>query len=60
MFWLEERSSKIAAPLRAVHIDRPKACLRLVRETLERKFGTAEVIEDNLIYEVGEISKVQL
>ena len=49
MKWLGENSSKIAAPLRAIHIDTPHIGLRVVWEALEKKYGTAEVIEDNLM-----------
>ena len=49
MKWLGEISSKIAAPLRAIHIDSPQIGLRVVWEALEKKYGTAEVLEDNLM-----------
>ena len=49
MKWLGEKSSKIATPLRAIHIDTPQIGLRVVWEALEKKYGTAEVIEDNLM-----------
>eukprot|EP00794_Sanderia_malayensis_P003872 gene3872-4415_t len=48
MKWLGEKSSKIVAPLRAINIENPQVGLQMVWETLEKKYGTAEVLEESL------------
>ena len=49
MKWLGEKSSRTIAPLRAVNIENPQIGLQMVWETLEKRYGSAEVIEDNLL-----------
>ena len=57
MKWLGEKSLKIAAPLRAIYVDNPHVGLYKVWETLEKKYGTAEVIEDNLMTKLDEFPR---
>eukprot|EP00794_Sanderia_malayensis_P004326 gene4326-4899_t len=47
--WLGEKSLKIVNPVCTINIENPQLGLKRVWETLEKRYGTAEVLEDNFM-----------
>eukprot|EP00794_Sanderia_malayensis_P003911 gene3911-4452_t len=58
MKWLGEKSLKIVNPVRAINIENPQLGLKRVWETLEKRYGTAEVLEDNFMFRLESFPKI--
>eukprot|EP00795_Rhopilema_esculentum_P000878 gene878-10629_t len=58
--WLAEKSSRTVAPLRTINIESPQVGLQMVWDALEKRYGSAEVIEDNLLSKLEKFLKFNI
>ena len=56
--WLGKESSEHVEQIRAIHINRPDAGLRMIWERLEQCYGSTEVIEDALFKRIDSFPKI--